>query len=96
MSKILSFNLTYDPGADVLYITKRKETAVKGIEDEYGIVWRYSEEGDIISATILDFRELWEHNQLRLANELSRGFGIPNRQAETVIQYALESQERRH
>src|ERR1700757_4309255 len=45
-------------------------------EDEHGIVWRYDSQGDVLSATILDFRELWENNQAGLAHELSKGFHI--------------------
>jgi uncharacterized protein YuzE len=89
MSKILSFNVTYDAGADVLYITRRRDVAVRGIEDENGIVWRYDLVGEVLSATVMDFREIWETKQHELAGELSRGFHIPDNQAEVVISYAL-------
>ncbi len=89
MSKILSFNVTYDSGADVLYITKRRDVAVRGVEDENGIVWRFDQLGEVLSATIMDFKESWEAKQPELASELSRGFHIPALQAETVISYAL-------
>ncbi len=91
MNELPPFKVTYDSGSDVLYITKRREAAARGVEDARGIVWRYDSAGDLISVVVLDFRELWSNKQNRLAEELSRGFHIPMLQAKSVIKYAVEN-----
>ncbi|MBV8473538.1 MAG: hypothetical protein JO107_16955 [Hyphomicrobiales bacterium] len=93
MNHPIFINATYDSGSDVLYLTKRREAAVRGVEDKYGIVWRYSERGDVISATVLDFLELWGDNQPSLAHEISLKFDIPAQQAQTVLQSAIDARK---
>jgi uncharacterized protein YuzE len=90
MRKILSFSVTYDEDADVLYITKCHDAAARGVEDENGIVWRYDRAGEVLSATIMDFRELWRARYEELAEELSRGLHIPTPQARTVLSHVKE------
>lgn len=89
MSKI-RFNVTYDADSDVLYISRRRESATRGVEDQHGIVWRYGRDGNLIGATILDFHEFWAGRGDELAAELSRHFDIPIPQARVVIDHALE------
>jgi uncharacterized protein YuzE len=91
MSKILSFNVTYDADADVLYISKQHDVAERGVEDENGIVWRYARGGEVLSATILDFRDFWDARYRELAKELARGFHIPAPQAERVLRHVRDN-----
>lgn len=90
MSHISSFNVSYDRRADVLYISKRIEPAARGLEDEYGIVWRYSRDGELISATVMDFHDLWTDKKLELADALSDHFHISHPQAEVVVDHAFD------
>jgi uncharacterized protein YuzE len=91
MSRVNSFNVTYDRDGDVLYISKRHVPASRGIEDQHGIVWRYDSEGELIGATVIDFYHRWFGDKDRLAAELSRGFEIPKPQARVVLDHALEN-----
>lgn len=90
MSNIHSFNVTYDRDGDVLYISKRKAPAARGIEDQFGIVWRYDSNGELIGATIVDFYERWYKDKDTLAVRLSREFDITPPQARVVLDHALK------
>lgn len=85
-----SFNVAYDRDSDVLYITARKAPAHRGIEDAQGIVWRYDREGELIGVTIVDFYDRWHLQRPELARKLSSGFHIPERQAEIVLDRAID------
>ena len=93
MSKVSSFNVTYDRDSDVLYISTRREAAARGVEDSYGIVWRYDREGELIGATVVDFYDNWFNKQSQLADELSRRFHIPTPQAKVVLDHAFGSRQ---
>lgn len=90
MTNIKSFNVMYDSTADVLYISTRNEAATKGIEDQYGIVWRYAKDGELIGATVLDFQESWSNKQSDLARQISANFEIPKHRADIVIEHAFD------
>ena len=90
MPSSISWRVTYDAGADVLYITSRIDPDTRGIEDALGIVWRYGRGGDLIGATVVDFRELWSGKPEALAEELAKRFDIPSPQALNVVEHALE------
>lgn len=87
MSNDASFNVQYDSRADVLYIARRIEPAAKGIEDRYGIVWRYDGAGELLSATIMDFHDRWQDREVELAGRLSDRFGITARQMMVVLDH---------
>jgi hypothetical protein len=89
MSKVGSLNVVYDRGSDVLYISTRREAAVRGVEDKNGIVWRYDRQGELIGATVLDFHNRGFDQTPRLAGELSRNFRIPEPQAMVVVEDAI-------
>jgi len=91
MPRSVSFNVAYDARTDVLYISARMEHMSRGMEDPYGIVWRYGADGELIGATIVDFRELWGDRPEALAREIATRFDIPERQALNVVEHALES-----
>lgn len=90
MSTINSFNVTYDRDGDVLYISKRKAPASRGIEDQFGIVWRYDGDGELIGATIVDFHGRWYKDKDALTVQLSRQFQITPTVARVVLDYAFK------
>ncbi len=81
------FKVAYDQIADVLYISTRRDVSTRGVEDSYGVVWRYDSEGELIGATIVDFDDYWHDKHELLAKELSKRFDIPQRQALTVLEH---------
>jgi uncharacterized protein YuzE len=54
-----SFTVTYDRNSDVLYISTPGAPAHRGIEDNYGMVWRYDRNGELVGVTIIDFCDQW-------------------------------------
>jgi uncharacterized protein YuzE len=90
MANVSSFNVTYDADSDVLYLSKRKAAAARGLEDGSGIVWRYDRNGELIGATVLDFHEIWAGRSDVLANELSIRFELPVPQMRVVVDRALD------
>lgn len=91
MNDMPSFNVTYDRDSDVLYISARKVPAYHGIEDAQGIVWRYDRDGELIGITVVDFYDRWYLQRPELARRISEGFRIPQRQAKTVVDHAIEN-----
>lgn len=92
MTDLPSFNVAYDKGSDVLYISSRKVPAYRGVEDAQGIVWRYDRQGELIGVTVVDFYDRW-HLVLRrreLARKISEGFHIPQQHAMTVLERAID------
>lgn len=90
MSDFKSFNVTYDRGSDVLYISSRREPATRGIEDPTGIVWRYDRSGELIGCTIVDYSGLWYTRRRELAGRLSDGFHIPVGQVDAILNHAMD------
>lgn len=89
MSNSRSFNVRYDAGSDVLYITTSFEPSAKGFEDERGIVWRYASDGSLIGATVMDFYDIWSGDESSLATAISEKFQIPEPQAHVVVDEGL-------
>jgi uncharacterized protein YuzE len=90
MAKAKTFQVTYDAEADVLYITQRSAAAARGVEDEFGIVWRFGEDDEILGATVVDFADRWIGDQTSLASHLSRRFGISALQASGLVARAVD------
>ncbi|WP_341912832.1 DUF2283 domain-containing protein [Ferrovibrio terrae] len=84
-----TFMVKYDSRSDVLYISTRSAPSTRGVEDRYGIVWRY-EGGELIGATIIDFHDRWHDDQSMLALQLAKHFDIPAKEAEIVLEHATE------
>ncbi|MCF6122504.1 MULTISPECIES: DUF2283 domain-containing protein [Mesorhizobium] len=93
MSRISAFEVVYDADSDVLYISRRRDVAARGIEDKSGIVWRYDRSGELIGATVVDFHDLWASRGDELASELSEKFHVPTPQAQVVVNFALEQRD---
>lgn len=50
-------DVSYDRFGDVLYIKTRAEDGTEARVDENGIVRRYDDQGVLVGATVMDFRE---------------------------------------
>jgi uncharacterized protein YuzE len=87
MSKVTSFEVTYDAGSDVLYISKKKVPASRGVEDQYGFVWRYDADGNLIGLTVVDFQEFWTGKRSLLTQEMAEHFAISQAQADVVLDH---------
>jgi len=90
MTDIASFSVAYDRRADVLYIAEAVRPAARGVEDKFGIVWRYDSNGQLIGATIMDFIESWSDNPSALAEKIAERFKIPVAHAGVIVKRALE------
>ena len=90
MSDITSFNVAYDRKADTLYISDISRQSSRGAQDSFGIIWRYSPDGHVMGATIMDFVELWQENTEELAVKLADRLDLPVHQAGLVIKRALQ------
>lgn len=77
MSASLPLKIAYDRGSDVLYITAEFEAATKGVEDAYGILWRYGQSGVLVGATVIDYLDIWHDRLDELAGELAGRFHVP-------------------
>ena len=90
MSDMVSFNVTYDRRADVLYINTRKEAAARTLTDDHGIYWRQDSVGNVIGATILDFVDYWQQHRPTLEVALSHRFDVPINQMRTILDHATQ------
>lgn len=88
-----TFDVLYDSDADVLYITKIKRVAARGIEEKPGVVWRYDRDGELLSVTIIDFKHHWFAKRSALAADISHKFHIPSKQARVVLDHAMDESD---
>ena len=79
----------YDEGSDVMYITRGNAAAHRGVEDQNGIVWRYGVNGELVGATVLDFRGVWGNRRAEIAKEISARFGVPQAMLGQAVSEAL-------
>lgn len=63
--------VTYDADGDVLYVNYLAVPAHKGVESACGVVRRYTEAGDLVDVTILDFTHRLLGDSSAIAGELS-------------------------
>jgi uncharacterized protein YuzE len=83
-----SLHAKYDRNSDVLYISAKREAAIRGIEDRSGIVWRYGSGGDLIGATIIDYFDLWRENKSALVKEIAEKFHVDTGYADELLKRA--------
>ena len=69
-----TFGTRYDKHGDVLYVSAGRKPAIRGVEDSSGIVWRYDAGGEVISATVIGFRNRWGNDIDNLIRLLEAGF----------------------
>ena len=89
----VTFKVSYDRRTDVLYISTRAEDGTEARMDKQGIVWRYTNGGELVGATIMDFYDRWYLHQPELADEISRRFHLPRPQAGLVVDHAFSKRE---
>lgn len=88
----VSFNVTYDRRADVLYITTRAGGGDDArLDNKHGIVWTYDDDGELVGATIMNFFHRWSANQKDLTARISKRFHLPETQADVVLGRAFSS-----
>lgn len=85
----MSFNVTYDKRADVLYLNSKVGGGADSRLDKLGILWMYDDDGDLVGATILNFYDRWFSNPTDLAEKLSKRFHLPVPQTNTVLDKAF-------
>ncbi len=67
-----SVKLSYDSVADVLYLSLgQPERAARSDEDELGIIWRFSSDGNARGATVQAFHQLWDGKVAELTELLA-------------------------
>jgi uncharacterized protein YuzE len=94
MTNMEAFRVAYDRETDVLYISTPGAPAHRGVEDRYGMVWRYDRNGELIGVTIVDFHDQWTLHRNQIAHEFSKRSGVSERQAEVVFDHAIETHPR--
>lgn len=86
MTNIKEFRVIYDKDSDVLYIRAPSQPAEHGVEDEFGLVWRYSSDWRPLGCIIHDFMEYWyPRRKERLAATISSHLELPETQIEKIL-----------
>lgn len=67
--------ITREPNFDVLYLTVQSKLAVKGLEDCFGILWRFDEDNRLIGLRMPNFIARWPERQPVLLDLLTRKMG---------------------
>jgi uncharacterized protein YuzE len=62
--RLMATKVTYDPGADVLYVRFDDKAAEHGVEDGHGRVWRFGRDNKLIGVTFLDFTSRLMENKM--------------------------------
>jgi hypothetical protein len=90
MNNIKEFRVLYDKDADVLYIRAPAQFAERAVEDDSGLVWRYSIDGAPLGCVVQDFTGYWyPKRQRRLASEISVHLDLPEHQVEKILSHAI-------
>ena len=89
MTNLKEFRVLYNKDSDVLYIRAPSQPAEHGLEDEFGIVWRYSSDGRPLGCIVQDFAEYWyPRRAAHLAATISRHLELPENQVEKILAHA--------
>lgn len=76
----------YDPLADVLYVSVGEpDRRARSSEDESGLIWRYSSEGECRGVTVRDFKFYWAERLTELSQILSSKLPIAKTKAKSEI-----------
>ena len=79
------FEFDYDADGDVLYISLSHGAAVRGVEDDLGIVWRFDAEGGLVGLTVLDAHERWMADDSALRQRIMERIPISPEQAHAML-----------
>jgi hypothetical protein len=89
MRNIKEFRVAYDRDSDVLYIHASRQPGESGVEDEFGVIWQYSFDGEPIGCIVQDFSEYWyPQRRGRLTTSISEHFELPENQVEKILEHA--------
>jgi hypothetical protein len=70
----------YDADADVLYVTVGKPTRdALSFEDESGLIWRQSPDGEWLGVTVPDFDYCWAGRESELMKLIASRLRVPAR-----------------
>jgi hypothetical protein len=82
----MEFKVIYDRSSDVLYITTPHHPAYRGIEDEFGLIWRFDRDGRTLGCTVMDFADYWyPARRLNLVSEIAKNLDVPSGQVEGAL-----------
>jgi hypothetical protein len=94
MRNIAEFSVIYDRASDVLYITTPCVDAEQGVEDEFGLVWRYDWNGRLLGCTIVDFSEHWyPERRHQLADLIAKNLELPLGQTENILANVIDTEK---
>ncbi len=79
------FKGSYDAVSDVLYLQHPGGVAVRGVEDDVGLVWRYGVDGLLLGLTVVDFQGLWSEHASLIASRISKNFDVTADTANEVV-----------
>ncbi len=80
-----NFEFDYDAEGDVLYISVSHDVAVRGVEDDLGIVWRFGSEGRLVGLTVLDAHDRWMAEDSALKRRILERVPITPEQAHAML-----------
>lgn len=92
MAQNSPLRIRYDKYADVLYVSFERKPADHGVEDQFGIVWRYDANGGIIGATVMGFHDKWNGDRGGLAHQMAGRLGVSEPVAASVVEDAFALQ----
>lgn len=76
----------YDRLADVLYVSVGEpDRRARSKEDESGLIWRYSPEGECLGVTVRDFKFYWAERLAELSQILASNLHIAKTSARSEI-----------
>jgi len=76
----------YDSFADVLYVTVGEpDRTARSSEDEKGLIWRYSPQGECRGVTVRDFKHFWSDRVTELSQLISAKLQIAKTSARSQI-----------
>lgn len=67
---------SYDRQADTFYFTAASERPKRYVEDDEGLVWRYSPHGNAVGVTVQAYTRLWGARRLALAEKIAQPFKL--------------------
>lgn len=79
--------VSYDPFADVLYLSVGHPEKAVSHQDSSGLVWRNKIGDDVpFAVTVIDFKDMWSHNKRSsLISEISQKLNIPVQEIEDKL-----------
>lgn len=81
-----AIDLSYDRGADVLYVRTCDHRGAYGEEGAPGIIWKYANQDDaLVGATVMDYATYWRPRMTELVREMASHFHIAEDSAKEAL-----------